>query len=59
MRATFVMLWLQVVQPMVNVHDTKWTLHVKHDVAKCRLVTLGRSHGGSTAVECVTGRGNY
>ena len=29
MHATFVTLWLQVVQPLANVHETKWTPHVK------------------------------
>ena len=27
----FVMLWLQVVQPLANVHETKWTPHVKRE----------------------------
>ena len=31
MHATFVMLWLQVMQPLGNVHGTKWTPHVKRD----------------------------
>ena len=36
MHATFVTLWLQVVQPLANVHETKWTPHVKRqsDVAQ-------------------------
>ena len=29
--ATFVTLWLQVVQPLTNVHETKWTPHVKRE----------------------------
>ena len=29
MHATFVTLWLQVVQPLANVHETKWTSHFK------------------------------
>ena len=29
--ATFVTLWLQVVQPLANVHETKWTPHVKRE----------------------------
>ena len=29
MHATFVTLWLQVMQPLANVHETKWTPHVK------------------------------
>ena len=35
MHATFVTLWLQVMQPLANVHETKWTPHVKRrsDVA--------------------------
>ena len=31
MHAKFVMLWLQVVQPLTNVHETKWTPHVKQE----------------------------
>ena len=31
MHATFVTLWLQVVQPLANVHETKWTPHVKRE----------------------------
>ena len=36
MYGTFVTLWLQVVQPLANVHETKWTPHVKRqsDVAQ-------------------------
>ena len=36
MPATFVTLWLHVVQPLANVHETKWTPHVKreNDVAQ-------------------------
>ena len=36
MHPTFVTLWLQVVQPLANVHETKWTPHVKRqsDVAQ-------------------------
>ena len=36
MHATIVTLWLQVVQPLANVHETKWTPHVKRqsDVAQ-------------------------
>ena len=29
MHAQFVTLWLQVVQPLTDVHETKWTPHVK------------------------------
>ena len=31
MHATFVTLWLQVVQPLANVHETNWTPHVKRE----------------------------
>ena len=31
MYTTFVTLWLQVVQPLANVHETKWTPHVKRE----------------------------
>ena len=31
MHATFVTLWLQVVQPLANAHETKWTPHVKRE----------------------------
>ena len=31
MHAKFVTLWLQVVQPLTNVRDTKWTPHVKQE----------------------------
>ena len=36
MHATFVTLRLQVVQPLANVHETKWTPHVKRqsDIAQ-------------------------
>ena len=36
MHAKFVSIWLQVVQPLANVHETKWTPHVKreNDVAQ-------------------------
>ena len=35
MHATFVTVWLQVMQPLANIHETKWTPHVKRasDVA--------------------------
>ena len=32
MHAMFVTLWLQVVQPLANVHETKWTPHVKREI---------------------------
>ena len=31
MQAKFVTLWLQVVQPLTNVHEKKWTPHVKRE----------------------------
>ena len=31
MHATFVTLWLQVMQPLGNVHETKWTPNVKRE----------------------------
>ena len=31
MHATFVTLWLQVMQPLANVHETKWTPHFKRE----------------------------
>ena len=36
MHAMFVTLWLQVMQPLASVHETKWTPHVKweSDVAQ-------------------------
>ena len=42
--ATFVTLWLQVVQPLVNIHETKWTPHVKRksDVAQSYASSGGR-----------------
>ncbi len=33
MHQTFVTLWLQLVQPLANVHETKWTPHVKRHYA--------------------------
>ncbi len=32
MHATFVTLCLQVMQPLANVHETKWTPHVKREI---------------------------
>ena len=48
MHATFVTLWLQVVQPLANVHETKWTPHVKRqsDVALIALVFSSLSKEG-------------
>ena len=47
MHATFVTLWLQVMQPLANVHETKWTPLVKresdvavHIIAVVRLAGL-------------------
>ena len=31
MHATLVTLWLQVMQPLANAHETKWTPHVKRE----------------------------
>ena len=31
MHAMFVTLWLQVMQPLANVHETKWTPHVQRE----------------------------
>ena len=31
MHATFVTLWLQVMQPLANVHEIKWMPHVKRE----------------------------
>ena len=31
MHATFVTLWFQVMQALANVHETKWTPHVKRE----------------------------
>ena len=58
MQATFVTLWLQVVQPLANVQETKWMLHVKRetDVAQsytssaimmlyCKVLTSGECIG--------------
>ena len=39
MHATFVTLWLQVVQPLANVHETKWTPHVKRETDVAQLYT--------------------
>ena len=41
MRATFVKLWLQFMQPLANVHETKWTPHVKRFIIA---VALGLGH---------------
>ena len=45
MHATFVTLWLQVVQPLANVHEPKWTTRVKRetDVAQSYTSSAGRS----------------
>ena len=45
MHATFVTLWLQVVQPLANVHETKWTPHVKRETDVAQSYTSSaRSH---------------
>ena len=31
MHATFMTRWLQVMQPLANAHETKWTPHVKRE----------------------------
>ena len=46
MHATFVTLWLQVVQPLDNVHETKWTPHVKRGSDAAQSYTLADSEGG-------------
>ena len=48
MHAAFVTLWLQVVQRLANVHETKWTPHVKRetDVAQSHTI-YGSSVVGS------------
>ena len=62
MHATFVMLWLQVVQPLANVHETKWTPHVKResDVAQSynssdimQSFRCFRTEAHSTHLQCV------
>ncbi len=40
MHATFVTLWLQVVQPLANVHETKWTPHVKRETDVAQSYTI-------------------
>ena len=44
MHATFVTLWLQVVQPLANVHETKWTPHVKRETDVAQLSHLDTRH---------------
>ena len=44
MHATFVTLWLQVVQPLANVHETKWTPHVKRES------DVAQSYNGSAVI---------
>ena len=39
MHAKFVTLCLQVVQPLANVHETKWTHHVKRENAVAQSYT--------------------
>ena len=40
MHANFVTLWLQVVQPLTNVHETKWMPHVKRPCDAARYPRL-------------------
>ena len=51
MHATFVTLWLQVMQPLANVHETKWTPHVKRETDVAQSYT-------SSAQAVVTHPGN-
>ena len=53
MHATFVTLWLQVVQPLANVHETKWTPHVKRESDIAQSYT---SSGGGKGVLYFSGR---
>ena len=51
MHATFVTLWLHVVQPLANIHETKWTPHVKREsdvalVYDTVLISLSLHHAG-------------
>ena len=59
MHATFVTLWLQVMQPLANVHETKWMPHVKLESDVSCGVSIGfplvGTDGLTTAI--VIGRG--
>ena len=46
MHATFVTLWLQVVQPLANVHETKWTPHVKRETDVAQSYTSSGPRAG-------------
>ena len=61
MHATFVTLWLQVVQPLANVHETKWTPHVKRetDVAQSYISSAqSRSKKGKNKIVSYNTVGN-
>ena len=47
MHATFVTLWLQVMQPLANVHETKWTPHVKRETDVAQSYTSSGSSSDS------------
>ena len=49
MHATFVTLWLQVMQPLANVHETKLTPHVKRESD----VTQSYTSSGNTYIICI------
>ena len=51
MHATFVALWLQVVQPLANVHETKWTPHVKRETDVAQSYTSSASSRSFPALE--------
>ena len=52
MHATFVTLWLQVVQPLANVNETKWTPHVKRETEVAQSYTSsGKTHSKDNAME--------
>ena len=55
MHAKFVTLWLQVVQPLTNVHETKWTPHVKResDVAQSYISSAGTKDRGQVLLELI------
>ena len=58
MHAMFVTLWLQVVQPLANVHETKWTPHVKRqsDYRSPRSAGFATAAAVSYAESKITGR---
>ena len=59
MHAKFVTLWLQVVQPLTNVHETKWTPQVKResqsDVAQSYISSAFNDKLGPTVEACTSG----